>query len=382
VLAGRRSVRIDDAGVHDPRTLKVAAFTTGMGPVLGRWVEDGAIQGRPAGIRVLGEHLMHARRRAARIEREVLPAFGALIAAGITPVVLKGFHTARVYFEEPGVRRMADVDILVEPSRVDRAEGVLRGLGYRPASPAERPRKRDWIAPGVDDRIFSLEHSDDRSKWTVEVHGSLDREYQLGAVARLDRAADVAECFESFEVRGRHMLALSPPMLLLFLACHASQELDASRLLRLVELVRIVRIGRASDRLDWDSFLAMMRRTDATRFAYPALALVEDLAPGTVDPRVLQAGWKASTRAARHTVARLAPAGGPLDSRGVLRQVMWTRGLLAVTQRLFRSVWPAAVGSPRDAVIGWRARLRRLRSGGLSFRAPDERGAAGDGSHT
>jgi len=31
-----------------------------------------------------------------------MPALNALIACGISPIILKGFHTGRVYFDEPG----------------------------------------------------------------------------------------------------------------------------------------------------------------------------------------------------------------------------------------------------------------------------------------
>jgi len=139
--------------------------------------------------------------------------------------------------------------------------------------------------------------------------------------------------------------------------------------------VRVIRRDAESGRLDWDEVLAMMRRTHTARFAYPALVLAEDLAPGTVDPRVLALGRRESTWAARHTVARLVPAGGSLDNRGVIRQWMWTRGPAALAQRALRTVWPAAFTSPHDVIPGWRVRARRIRGGTLSLSAPDERRA-------
>jgi hypothetical protein len=120
--------------------------------------------------------------------------------------------------------------------------------------------------------------------------------------------------------------------------------------------------------------LALLRRTEAARYAYPALALAERLAPGAVDRRVLALGRRESTWAARHTVARLAPAGGSLEERGVVRQLMWTRGTVAVAQRVLRTLWPASFLRPQDVGDGWRARVRRLRAGALTLRAPDERG--------
>src|SRR5262249_42488569 len=107
-------------------------------------------------------------------------------------------------------------------------------------------------------------------------------------------------------------------------------------------------------------------------FVYPACSLVEDLSPGTIDPRVLHAAQAASTWAARHAVSRLAPAGGSLDERGILRPLMWTPGPASIVQQPFRVAWPAAITRPDHVIPGWRARIRRLRTGLLTVRAPDE----------
>jgi hypothetical protein len=368
VLAGGRAVSIDPLGKHDAYALAIAGHTTGVGPLIGRWAEDRIVAGAGEAMARFADQLSGSRERAQRIERELLPALDALLARGITPVVLKGFHTSRRYFEEPGVRRMADVDLLVPPDRARDADAALADAGFRrDAGPKER-EKQNWIGPSVEDRELSLERDDPRSKWTIELHTSLDRRFHPGAVAALDRERSA---IEPFEVAGRRLAALAPELLLVSLACHCSQELDSSRLLRLVEIVRVIRIE--ANRLDWDAVLGIMERTGAARFTYPAFALVGDLAPGSVDVGVRDAGWRASTRAARHTVARLVPAGGSLDDRGVLRQLMWTRGPVAIAQRVARVFWPGSFLRPHEIIPGWRVRLRRLWSGSLSLGAPDER---------
>jgi hypothetical protein len=367
VLAGAPAVRVDPDDVHDPYAITIAAHTTGMGPLLGRWAEDGTVDARMLVREHLARHLLHARRRSERIEREVLPALDALIEHGITPVMLKGFVTARQYFEEPGTRRMSDVDILVDPAQVDQARSALHSAGFRPSGPARLPYKQDWVGPKVDEQVFSVELSDERSRWAVELHASLARVFHPGAVAQLDA---VRGHTEPFEVEGRKLLALAPAVSLLTLVCHCSQELYSSRLLRLVEIVRLIRSGR----VDWNEFLDMLRRSGAARYTYPAFVLAENLAPGTVDPRVLALARAESTWAARHTVSRLVPAGGSGDELGLLRQIMWTRGPVAILHRLLRLVWPATVGSgPSNVLPSWRVRARQLRAGLLSIRAPDER---------
>ena len=369
VLRGEPHVSFDPDEKHDVYALSVAAHTTGMGPLLGRWMEEERIAAAPASGESLAWQLLHARRRAARMEREVLPALDAMIAHDVVPVVLTGFHTARTYFEEPGVRRMSDVDLLVATNQLQYAESALRASGFRATGPQLTPYKQDWIGGGVEDRVFSVEVSDERTKWVIELHASLDRTFHPGAVARLngERGRTMP-----FELGNRRLLALAPPVLLLEIACHCSQELGSNRLLRLVEIIRVIRAELASGRLHWDDVLAMLARTGAARYAYPALALAEDLAPGTVDARVLVLGARESTWAGRHTVRRLVPAGGSIEALGLLRQIMWMRGPVAVLHRAMRLVAPSAQGRP-GLLPTWRVRLGQLRAGLLSIRAPDER---------
>lgn len=370
VLSGHTGVALDASADHSPYALGIAGHTSGMGPVVGRWLEDGRVSTRTEMAAVFAEHLAQSRRRGARMEREVQPAVDALRNRGVVPVALKGFHTGRVYFDEPGARRMADVDLLVRPEQVPDAEAALREAGFIAETAALRPYKRDWVPASADPRLHSIELSHERSKWVLELHASLDRVHHPGATARLDGERGNVE---TLKIGATELQVLSPALLVVYLACHGSQELDGIRLLRVFELASVIRRERDRGRLDWARVLELLRRTHTARFAYPALALANDLLPGIVDERVLELGWRESTWAARHTVVRLTPAGGSLDERSVVRELMWTRGPVSVATRLLRNVWPASFASPRDVIPGWRVRVRRLMSGGLSLEAPNER---------
>ncbi|HEX3868273.1 MAG TPA: nucleotidyltransferase family protein [Gemmatimonadaceae bacterium] len=370
VLEARQPVDIDPTNAHAAYALAIAGHTSGMGPVIGRWIETGVVRARDDAAAAFARHVLHARRRSARIEQRVSAPIDALVARGIVPVVLKGMHTSRAYFEEPGVRRMSDVDLLIPPDRTADAEAALASIGFRPEGAPLRPYKRDWLGPGVNPHLASIELAHEQSRWFVELHASLDRVFHPGAVARLDLLRSQVE---RFELAGRSLAALAPAPLLIALACHCSQELDGVRLLRLYEIVRVAREARRTQRLDWDELAGMLRRTGAARYTFPAFSLVNALAPNTIDERVISLGRDASTWASRHTVERLVPAGGSLDERGVIRQVMWTRGPVAIGQRLLRNLWPASFARPADVAPGWRVRMARFRRGVMSLRAPDER---------
>src|SRR5262245_17887923 len=40
VLAGKAHIPLDPAGLHSPYALGVAGHTSGMGPLIGRWIEQ------------------------------------------------------------------------------------------------------------------------------------------------------------------------------------------------------------------------------------------------------------------------------------------------------------------------------------------------------
>ncbi|MEO7454760.1 MAG: nucleotidyltransferase family protein [Gemmatimonadaceae bacterium] len=359
---------LDREGRHDSYALAIAAHTTGMGPVLGRWLEDGRIAAHERHRASLAAHLDHSRRRVARLRAGVLPAIDALLARGIPVTALKGYHTGSAYFDEPGARRMSDVDVMIPAECMQDAGVAIAQAGFSLASPALVPHKLEWIAAGVDARTHSVEVSDECTGWTLETHTSLDRRYAEGTWAHLDAISRTRPC----ELDGRRLRALDPASLLISLACHCSEELEASRLLRLFEIIQVIRIETDAGALAWDDVFDRLCSARAMRFVYPAFSLVEQLAPGTIDARIMNASLKDSTWFAKHTVSRLVPGGGRIDDRGLMRQFMWTSGSAALARRLSHRFSPANT-IPGDARPGWRAHLRRLASGALSLRAPDER---------
>src|SRR4051794_18865132 len=80
VIAGEKNVEIRTVRPVDAYALGIAGHTTGMGPVVGRWLEDGRATAPLDVARVFANHLAHSRDRNDRMQREVLPAVDALIA--------------------------------------------------------------------------------------------------------------------------------------------------------------------------------------------------------------------------------------------------------------------------------------------------------------
>jgi putative nucleotidyltransferase-like protein len=373
VLADAPRVALDPEGQHEPYALSIAAFTSGTGALLERWREEHRLEIAPAARHVFAKHLDHGRRRAARLQRGVLPVFDALLARDITPVLIKGSHTSLAYCEEPGVRPIADVDIVIPPGRVADAESALQEMGFQATSPALRPYKRHWIAANVDPRVFSVERSDAQTRWHLDLHASFDRPFGDGIHARIDGER---HSVAPLDVSGRILLAPTQPLLLLVLACQLSADLDSMRLMRLVDLVRVIRTDLQRRKLDWDELLAAFERTGVARYTYPALALAEDLAPGTIDGRVLSRARAACNWAIRSTVDRLTPSGGYADHRSIVRMFMWANSPLGAIGRAMVRAASLALGDRNTLVIVCRAVGRRVAAGAYTFGVRDERADA------
>jgi Uncharacterised nucleotidyltransferase len=95
-----------------------------------------------------------ARARHELIKSEVLEMVRAWNAAGITPLLYKGFALAEWTYAHPGARFHGDVDVLVQPTDFRRALQVGHGLGW------ETPQVLDhWLFDNPDPHELSLKRS-------------------------------------------------------------------------------------------------------------------------------------------------------------------------------------------------------------------------------
>jgi hypothetical protein len=336
VLAGSEGAVLSG----EPEAIGLAGYTSGMGPLLGLWREQGRLQASGAVAAVLERHLAHNRAREARMSAAAAGIVDRLVAAGIRPVVLKGAHSGCAYFPEPGARPASDIDLLVGATDVSGAEAVLRSAGL---VLQDRGRwESSWRDPalGAEPRSLTFVHAED--PWSIDLHGSLNLSAGEGTpLAELDL--------------GRPMVGGSPwqldpragvldqPLLLLHLAAHAGAGWQNLTLLRQVELALVIREDLAAGRLSWDAFVDLGVRTGALGYAYPALRLCEELAPGAVPGPVLDACARQAPPAVRQALARLSPASAQrIDRSSVAEHFMWTSGWRGRLRQLAADLLPDA----------------------------------------
>jgi hypothetical protein len=335
MLAGATRVTLEG----EAHAIGLAGYTSGTGPLLGLWLEQGRLGAGDAVAATLTRHLAHNRLRSARMAAAAVEIIGRLAEHGIWTLLLKGAHTGPAYFPETGARPASDIDLLVAAGDVAGAEAVLQSCGL--ALKGRREWESTWAAPSDrrEPRSLTYVHADD--PWSIDLHGSLNISVGSGTpLADLDRARPMAS-------RGRWPVdpragALDQPLLLLHLATHAGAGWQNLTLLRLVELVLVIRQDRAAARLPWDAFLDAGARTGAISYAYPALSLAEKLAPGVVPGEVLDRCAGRTPGAVRRAVERLTPASAQrIDRSSVGEHFMWAEGVRGRMRLLASDLLPA-----------------------------------------
>lgn len=333
------------------RATGIAAFESGMGPLLGWWVERGQLTSPSDLTDLLANHLVHARARSEKLEAVLVRILDTAAHRAITPVLLKGVHTGRAFFPEPATRIGADVDILVAPHERAAMRSVLTDMGLVEVATNAAPFRADWAPPDASRAVRSLEltHADD--PWTVDLHITLDRRFAPGVNLTLPEPATTL-----LDVQGRAARVLAHPSLATFLAVHASYNPHEIQLVRLVELALVL---RSEDRYDWTGLAQYLHDTDAARFAYPAFALVKHLFPHTVDDAFLHAIEPAATAATRRMTRALAVSGTlRLPRRSIVEKFMWVRGPREWLGALREAVWP---DDDANTVGPLKILMRRLR---------------------
>ncbi|MCI0432549.1 MAG: nucleotidyltransferase family protein [Gemmatimonadetes bacterium] len=346
--------------------LGIAAFTSGMGPLLGHWIDRGAIEAEPGVAALLADHLDHGRRRARLMREATVAAVSLLADAGIRVVLVKSAHTAAVYFADPDTRPAADIDLVVDASALEPAEAALARAGHVMAKRTRRPAKSDWTPPGVSTRLRSLDLSHADNPFTIELHAGLDRDFFGVRTVRFGPLLDheLAEAPAPF----RPAFVLRQPLLAAYLAVHASEELHQLQLVRILELAMVLRRDARLGALDWSALKDRLRSCDALRFAFPALELAERLSPGALEGSFRERLHGAATPRMRRVVARVGPGTAQrLDGVSLEERLVWARGPVETARRLWRLISPFS-GDARTMLRILARRLIRLAKGRVSIR--------------
>ncbi len=191
-----------------------------------------------------------------------------------TPVaLLKGAHLALRVYDDPGVRDMIDIDLLLSPDAARRLQGRLVERGF-----ATRPQ---WERDNPGHHLPRLERPGSHD---VEIHTGIapgDAPFRVDLDALWSR-------MESRDYGGRAVAHLAPDDALLHLCTHTA--FDHRFLTGLQGLCDAdALIAEAAARLDWDRLVATARDDGRAPYAYVALTLAADLLASPVPAAPLSA---------------------------------------------------------------------------------------------
>lgn len=198
----------------------------------------------------------------------------ALRQAGIEALTLKGMSLAHTVYPDPGLRPMADIDLLVRPAERAAALEALRALGYRtPGAAADRLGASRSFAELVRDGTL------------IDLHWHIARYLRFEGVVQVDHDGLWRRARPLVTPAGRS-LALCPEDLLLHLVLHLTLGSDFGRVLWYADLDAVVR--RFAAELDWERVVAEAGRWRIRALAGWTLGVVREsfdtpLPPGLVD---------------------------------------------------------------------------------------------------
>ena len=173
-----------------------------------------------------------ARQRAMGHAGEALRLDGALRAAGLSPLFIKGSTLAQRCFGSVVLRQFADIDLLVAPHKVPAAWVALNQLGYsRQNTPnAISGDRLDLVLAVAKDSI----HVHAKHAIVVELHWRLSDEMR-------DARAPPPEQWQRVEITpGRTLATLSDEALFTYLCVHGAQHVWA-RLKWLADVAALLR---------------------------------------------------------------------------------------------------------------------------------------------
>ncbi|WP_031089069.1 nucleotidyltransferase family protein [Streptomyces sp. NRRL WC-3549] len=329
----------DGPGLDWGAFLEAAAWHK-MLPLIGRHVDRyrldrtaGGSAGFPYPWVFIGAYLANRTRNQALAD-EFGRVFAELEAAGLRFAVRKGFSLGEGEYHDPALRRIADLDVLLDRDDAPAAHQVLDRLGYAQGEVAEDgeriepysretqlfwkvnlsnqlPYRKPGGRPDVTDFNVDICHDIFQKKTGISV----------GAAELLDRAVPVVLC-------GAPAWAPAPDDRLLDLCSHLHKEavslhfVEGKQDLQLSKFLDLSLVAEATGEDAWRRFLERVDKVGAAEIVYYALHFTAVLYPESVPAHVLDAVRPDDTDYLEHY--------GTLDGQ----PVRWQQGFLA---RLFNS---------------------------------------------
>ncbi len=322
---------------------ETVVYWQGASAWLAQRLDNSALQPPPEALASLESAAGDIRQRTRVMLAGAAELLGAFGSQGIPAMPLKGALLARRHYPDPELRALGDLDILVRRSDLPAVRRVLAALGYRFLKRSEKDETylRGEYKPNVwaPDNVHP-----------VEIHHRALCEY-AGMLCDLTETLWRHSPVQPYNA-GVECPQTDPPALLAHLSAHALADwvLGLGKLSQVNDLLLLTGSLPAES---WVDFIELAAGRE--RFLYPALLLLERLAPGSLpqEPAARMAAALPPRLLAWCQEVRIALLFELYSDAAIRRD--FDRQVYDLFARNRRDAWGAAVGMifpPR-----WHARL-------------------------
>ena len=239
--------------------------------------ESGIIESLPGEIGVsLRQNMLTSVKHKTHFSQALSDILAAFNRASLELVALKGSHLAELIYEDPALRVIGDIDLLVHERDLLACDACMLELGYGPS-------KRTWIQNEFTATHHHLPYYRKPGHPHVELHWTITKPetppaIDLDGLWQRTRAVSIA---------GVQTRVLSTQDLILHICIHACYDnLFSDGIRSIVDLYQIIQSQKGE--IDWGLLLEISARWRVNRCLYLMLHLTHQLAGAEVPKRVFR----------------------------------------------------------------------------------------------
>ncbi len=209
-------------------------------------------------------------------EKEISLILKSANLKGLTIIPFKGFGLIQtLYYRDPGLRIMADIDILIKEAEFQEIKNILIQIGYLEKKETTEKYHQRYYFETVFSKIFSPNLS-----LVIEVHRALSpgRPHQIKLPYLWERAQEKT-------VTNQRLLCLSEEDTFLSLALHLRRHTRRLNLKFIVDIAELLNIYQ--DELDWLYIAKSAKNNHIIIPVYLSLYLAKELLKANVSLKIL-----------------------------------------------------------------------------------------------
>lgn len=192
---------------------------------------------------------------------------------GIQTMLLKGAALSKRYYQDPGLRPMLDVDVLVPPHQANAAITILKDLGWKSNRRLQKPLEEPYLSympsAGFED---AAEFSFDINWHLINLNCSFEADKAYWADARI------------IDFEGAPVLVLNPTYQLLHVCVHGMTHIPMS--IKWIPDAWMV-LNRSGSEIDWELLLAHIQEAKIVSLMRDTLLYLNRLLNPPIPDRIL-----------------------------------------------------------------------------------------------